>query len=112
MPRQPIDPKRSGIKASLIEWAEPPMYLENHRWHGPLGAFLEREGIGLPRNWLLCCPGCGELGAPKDTASWTAPLGSFADVTTLTLRPSILKDCCGWHGYLTHGVFELECKSV
>ena len=105
MARVEIDPKRTGVKASLIGFSEPPMELINHRWHGPLGAFLNQVGIS-PTSWQLCCPGCGELGSPRDGQQWTATSGSFADVTTLTIAPSIAKSCCGWHGYLKNGVFE------
>lgn len=102
---QPIDPKRTGVKATMIAFTEPPMYYENDRLHGPLGAFLDRVGTD-PNNWILCCPGCGQAGSPRDGAHWTAEQGSFADVSTLTLSPSIAKSCCGWHGYLKNGVFE------
>jgi hypothetical protein len=100
-----IDPKRTGVKASVIPWAEPPMELKDHRWHGPPGAFIQGAELG-PNSWCLCCPGCGELGSPREGAKWTATSGSFEDVTTLTLSPSIQKSCCGWHGYLRGGVFE------
>lgn len=102
------DPKRTGVKASLIPWNSPPMECPDGRWFGPPGAFMDLVDIGLPNKWVLCCPGCGELGSPRKGASWTATKGSFADVTTLTLRPSIAKSCCGWHGYLNSGVFELQ----
>lgn len=94
-----------GVKASLIPWTEPPMDLVDHKWFGPPGAFLNQEGIGIPNNWRLCCPACGQVGTPKKDTSWTIEAGSFDDVATLTLRPSIAKDCCGWHGYLTAGEF-------
>lgn len=97
------DPQRTGVKATLISWGEPPMYLEEDRWHGPIGAFITTDN---PDHWLLCCPGCGELGSPKDGAKWTIASGSWEDVSTLTLTPSIAKSCCGWHGYLKNGVFE------
>ncbi len=99
------DPKRTGIKASLVAWTEPPMELISDKWHGPLGAFVDKVGIG-PSSWILCCPGCGQMGSPNTGATWQATGGSFEDVTTLTLNPSIAKNCCGWHGYLRNGVFE------
>ena len=104
--RPPVDPHRSGVKATMIPWTEPPVELIDDRWHGPLGAYLERSGTD-PDHWLLACPGCGEIGSPRDGAHWTAVKGSFADVTTLTLMPSIAKSCCSWHGYLVSGVFVL-----
>lgn len=99
------DPKRTGVKASMIPWTEPPLDLVNDRWHGPHGAFIKRLPTDAS-NYLLCCPGCGETGSPRIGAKWTATQGSFDDVTTLTLSPSIAKSCCGWHGFLRNGVFE------
>lgn len=60
---------------------------------------------------MFACPGCGQWGGirathPKTESSWDITAGSLEDVTTLTLAPSIhCIDCCGWHGYLTNGVF-------
>lgn len=99
------DADRNGVKASMIPWMEPPLELIDGHWHGPPGAFLDRHGTDSS-HWLLCCPGCGEVGSPRDGAKWTCEQGSFDDVTTLTLSPSILKSCCGWHGYLRNGVFK------
>lgn len=56
-------------------------------------------------NFLIACPGCGQFGSARDGAKWSVAGGSEEDVTTLSLQPSILKHCCGWHGYLTNGVF-------
>lgn len=103
--KPPKDPKRTGVKASMILFIEPPMECLDGRWYGPPGAFLDRHGTD-GSNWMLCCPGCGEVGSPRDGQQWTAVVGSFFDVATLTLTPSILKNCCGWHGYLKAGVFE------
>lgn len=94
----------NSVKASMIPFTEPPMHYVNDRLHGPPGAFLEHTS--WPSSWVLCCPGCGEAGSPRDGQKWTATEGSFEDVTTLTLTPSIAKSCCGWHGYLRNGVFE------
>lgn len=61
-----IDPKRTGVKASRIPVVFPPVYYnEKNRLCGPLGAFLEFEGIG-PDSWVMCCPGCGEAGSPRE----------------------------------------------
>jgi hypothetical protein len=61
------------------------------------------------------CPGCGRVACvrvshPKpdnsNGATWDVVSGSVEDVTTLSLQPSInCTGCCGWHGYLTNGVF-------
>jgi hypothetical protein len=104
-----VDPKRTGVKATIIPWTEPPMDLIDHKWHGPLGAFIQSDRLN-PTCWSLCCPGCSQLSGTKPGALWTATKGSFQDVSTLTLRPSIAMGCCGWHGYLNNGVFELELK--
>ena len=49
------------------------------------------------------CPGCGsDCWVPINT-----PKGWKWDGNeeSPTLTPSILNRCCGWHGYLTAGVF-------
>lgn len=59
------------------------------------------------------CPGCGRFGGIRVgftskpvSPGWLLTAGAPADPVTWTLRPSILcKGCCGWHGYLTQGVF-------
>jgi hypothetical protein len=107
MPRIEVDPKRTGVKASRIEWTEPPMFLDGHLWYGPIGAMIHREGADdFGVGFLICCPGCGQLGGARQGHKWTVSGGSATDVTTLSLTPSIQKHCCGWHGYLRHGVFE------
>jgi hypothetical protein len=103
--RRDADPKRTGVKASMIQYTEPPIYYDGNRLCGPPGAFINRMEQNLS-HWILCCPGCGEAGSPRDGHAWTATQGSFDDVSTLTLSPSIAKSCCGWHGYLRNGVFE------
>lgn len=96
------------IRASLVPFTEPPMEIVNDRWYGPRGAFIERNPPNSGDSWILCCPKCGQMGSPREGQKWTVTGGSFDDVTTLTLSPSIAKSCCGWHGYLRNGVFE-EC---
>ena len=67
----------------------------------------------FPDRRLFGCPGCGQFGAipvghpkPENSPSWDIVAGSPADATTLTLAPSIhCVGCCGWHGFLTAGVF-------
>src|SRR6185436_16809538 len=99
-----IDPKRTGVKASLIPVVFGPepnatvWYSDKNRLCGPPGAYLDRHPQNTPDEWTLCCPGCGEAGGPREGAKWTATSGSFEDVTTLTLSPSIhCAGCCGWH---------------
>lgn len=131
MPDQ--DQKRTGVKASKIGWTEPPCELINGRWYGPPGAFVLLEVAGevtLPKlkcsdvepddtsidhaaeaekrktiHYVLACPGCGQMGSPREGQKWIVTDGSIADVTTMTLSPSIAKSCCGWHGHLKNGVF-------
>jgi hypothetical protein len=94
------------IKATLIKWEQPPLYLVDSRWHGPRGAFVDSTKMD-GENWILCCPGCGELGGPRQGAKWEIVSGSFSDVSKLTIRPSLqMGSCCGWHGYLTDGEFK------
>lgn len=105
MPRPEVDPKRTGVKAARSDWTEPPLECIDGRWYGPPGVMIPRaDDHGIQH--LICCPGCGQVGAPRDGARWTVTSGSLDDVTTLSLSPSILKNCCGWHGYLRNGVFE------
>lgn len=100
-----VDPKRTGVKAVLSAWTEPPLQCIEGRWYGPPGTMIPREGNdGV--NHLIACPGCGQVGSARDGAKWTVTGGSLDDVTTLTLSPSIAKGCCSWHGYLRAGTFE------
>ncbi|MHB1085084.1 MAG: DUF6527 family protein [Thiobacillus sp.] len=59
---------------------------------------------GAPGGYAYRCPGCGQedyLNIDDGTHGWalTGPTDSP------TLSPSILHRSCGWHGYLTAGVF-------
>lgn len=65
-----------------------------------------------PNRLMFTCPGCGQWGGvqafppPKKPEGWEIVRGTLDDPTTLTLSPSIhCQGCCGWHGYLTDGVF-------
>jgi hypothetical protein len=47
----------------------------------------------------------GPAEKPKTGPSW-AITGNVSEIETVTLSPSInCIGCCGWHGYLTRGVF-------
>lgn len=100
------DPKRTGVKAVASDWTEPPMELIDDKWHAPPGTMIRRGDNGAFAGFLIACPGCGQIGGARDGAKWDVVSGSVEDVTTLSLSPSILKGCCGWHGYLRNGVFE------
>ena len=101
-----IDNKRTGVKATNIEEYFP---------EAPLGACIWYPKLN---KLSFACPGCGLFGGvrighpkPKQTPSWDITKGSPEDVTTLTIRPSInCVGCCGWHGFLNQGVFELEAR--
>lgn len=62
---------------------------------------------------MIACPGCGDVSGmavnhpkPAESPSWDIVAGDVNDPTTLSLHPSInCTGCCGWHGYLTNGVF-------
>lgn len=80
------------------------------------GACYAPSGPGWdgPPMLLFSCPGCQQFGGirvgnpkPDRTPSWRIESGTREDATTLTLTPSIhCQGCCGWHGYLTNGVFK------
>jgi len=69
---------------------------------------------GAVAGYAHACPGCGETSAlnlePRDGHPvWSVAGGDPAHPDGVTLSPSILHDPakggCGWHGYLTNGVF-------
>lgn len=57
------------------------------------------------------CPGCGgasilHLGSGPDRHTWQVTGGDPSKPESLSVRPSIHHSGgCGWHGYLTDGVF-------
>ncbi|GGR39772.1 DUF6527 family protein [Deinococcus ruber] len=65
------------------------------------------DGALLPGGFTLFCPGCAErvsLPTAGPGPHWAAT--GDLDAGTLTLTPSIWhSNGCGWHGYLTNGVF-------
>ncbi len=103
-----IDSKRTGIRAKEIY--EIPPIDDAAKCCGEPGSVLRhRNESGLTSQFSFCCPGCGSLcavGIRNGRADWQVTGGSEEDVTTLSLSPSILNYCCGWHGYLRNGVFE------
>jgi len=50
---------------------------------------------------IICCPGCGRVSASRGKHSYNKE--------TKTYTPSIVHDTdyggCGWHGWLTNGIF-------
>lgn len=109
MSKPTVDPKRTGIKATVLDGWPEDGYAE------PGGILWATDKDGNKVAMVLACPGCGEMGSmdvghPKPQTgrpSWDVTGGSMDDVATLTLAPSIhCKGCCGWHGYLVNGVFQ------
>lgn len=105
MPKPDVDPKRT-VKAFYRE--------ESDDWYSEPGGVSRKSGSeNFPHTLIFACPGCGSNGSipckpgPKEERSWQITAGSLADVTTLTLAPSIhCVGCCGWHGFLKNGTFE------
>ena len=112
-----IDPKRAGVRAHQVMNAEINTWGEGHDIRGPLGGMIPSvNDAGVIEGFSIACPGCGKWGGISFVAydgftnPWRVTGGSVDDVTTLTVRNSILKHCCGWHGFLNCGVFELEAR--
>lgn len=100
--RPPVDVKRSGLPVTAAVFADDA--IGDHNTPGQ---------VELCDGYLvLACPGCGytsgiTIGHPKPakSPSWDVVDGKY-DPATLTLQPSInCVNCCGWHGWLTAGVF-------
>lgn len=80
---------------------------------GCMLALNAREDGGPCPGYLFACPGCGQHSGlylhPPDpgTPRWRVTAGSAERAEGLTLAPSIhhAVASCGWHGYLTGGVF-------
>lgn len=49
----------------------------------------------------ICCPKCG-------SNSFTGNHNITHIDNIISATPSLLFQCCGWHGYLTNGIFK-EC---
>jgi hypothetical protein len=69
---------------------------------------------GVVWGYGFACPGCASrsflaLNAENPPPRWSVTAGDVADPATVTLSPSIFhtveRGGCGWHGYLTAGVF-------
>lgn len=86
---------------------------------GCLMALSPHDPGGPIPGYLLTCPGCGQQSGlylhPRDPGvpRWTVTAGDPSKAEGLTLSPSIhhaktshpMTTGCGWHGYLTAGVF-------
>lgn len=102
-----IDPKRTNLIATLVP----------SLWH-PDGGYVDKADPGVftldervNGLLILACPGCGRVsgmsvGNPKPPNGNGATWLLTGDPARPTLQPSInCQGCCGWHGYLTDGVF-------
>ena len=99
--RPVIDARRTGLKATLASLRD----LD--------GGFVEYAQPGdispeqpAPGYLMLACPGCGRVSGMRvgDSAGLGSP--SWLFTAGPTLHPSInCVGCCGWHGWLTNGVF-------
>lgn len=117
MDKLTIDPKRTGVKAHLTTADKINVYGEGYDIRGEPGGMIPSvNDQGVIEGFSIACPGCGAWGGIRFVADehfknpWRVTGGSVDDVTTLTVRNSILKHCCGWHGFLNCGVFELEAR--
>lgn len=124
MDKPAVDPKRTGVKARELP-KFPHEQDDDASYSGEPGDMVRTEKKdGSLYGFLVACPGCGKFGgipvAADAPVKWTVRSGlsneagvvidygpgNLSDVTTLSLSPSILKHCCGWHGFLKNGVFE------
>ncbi len=82
------------------------------KWFGRPGDMARSVNeAGVTTGFWIACPKCGQFGCISFDAAamptpWRVTGGNIEDVTTLSVRDSILKHCCGWHGYLTDGEFK------
>ena len=72
-----------------------------------------RGNVETTGGFVFACPGCGArswlaIGPENPGPRWGIASGVAARPETVSLMPSILHAApqgCGWHGYLTNGVF-------
>lgn len=95
-----VNPKRTNLAAKAVDLSD-----RAGDYNEP-GTYQLAEDCSL----VLACPGCGwtsemRVGLnhkPEAMPSWAMTQGPEG----ITLLPSInCKGCCGWHGYLTKGMF-------
>lgn len=110
MNRPAVDSQR--IVAATLKTDEAPV----SRYDDPGVCRVLFTEAGEPASLVLACPGCGEVSGmsvavlhkPDVQPSWVITAGERADPRTWTLTPSInCVGCCGWHGFLVRGVFQL-----
>ena len=108
---------RRSVPATPFDWAA--WYAADCRDYGEPGATgpCPPESDSTGDHLAFNCPGCGRFGMvragafkPHPSPSWQITAGSRDEVATLSLTPSLLNPCCGWHGHLTDGVFRSCCS--
>lgn len=82
---------------------------------GDVALMFSRGELAIVDSYAFICPGCGNLscvefihnGMPNQMV-WTVSAGVVFEPEGVSLSPSIRHNigACGWHGYLTRGVFE------
>lgn len=65
---------------------------------------------GEVHGWAFGCPGCGKqswvyFNAPGETWGWAVVSGDVRDPSGVSLMPSLLQRCCGWHGWFRAGTW-------
>jgi len=74
-----------------------------------LGLVCFRDIEGVTQGMAFTCPECGQEGWIPFTIEGVVSNHKWdwnASKEKPTLKPSLLSTgCCGWHGYLTDGVF-------
>lgn len=61
---------------------------------------FERPDLNNPVACGICCPDCGEWSFK------TTPGTDYNQITkTVTLHPSIVLHCCGYHGFLENNLY-------
>ena len=99
------DPKRTVAATTLAEYPDAETL--------PGACYVPPAEGWSPESFCFACPGCAQFGhirignpKPDRSPSWKIEKGHRQDPASLTLTPSIhCISCCGWHGYLTDGVF-------
>lgn len=101
-PRRTVPAKLRGVEA-----------LDGSFDPGDVTLMVDEPG-GTTTAWGFGCPGCGgacilHLGTGPEGHTWRVTAGDASKPETATLAPSIHHTSqyggCGWHGYLTAGVF-------
>ena len=107
---QPVIDVKRTVSVLLTDEAWP-----EDGYAAPGSIYLDKDAT-YKGHLLFACLGCGRMGSirvgvskPEDKPSWGISAGDLRNPTSLTLFPSIhCVGCCGWHGFLTDGVFKSQ----